>query len=939
MGTVKYTGPVASFHCPTEATIRSLKVHFSPKQEGSGDPSPENVRPIVGWDGCEGYCCRKNIGKIRGYSASSLQSNNGTRQLTNNYGTVLNTVDYNLPDTSLVITQNQAPETTTKSSYKNGYVCIVLDNLIFDETYKISFKITNIINNPLNAALTSLRGLSPYGNMVMPEVINDNIVCFTLPLREDRNSNYKAFELRICGMSFTMSEFMVTTVDVEDRTFEPYHGSTTDYEFGVLGKNKFNWNVPASESSPGSDPSTAREFTLGTYVIGMSVNNYYRQNYANWVLNPSVSNGTISFSSNAASGYGIAFPMKLTVSQTYFLSGTGNGVAGATYYDKDGNVISYQNNRLNNTIIIPENTVTTLIGFYANTKQTDFTFSNIQLELGSTATAYEPYDPNKTVYGGWVDLISGELMEEGIDNYPYEFISLNGTENWTIVKQNEQSTIFKYNYGIGAKSEGKSICSHFVLRLSSYTQLDIPNAFVHGMSGNLFIQTDNTLASTIEEFTNYLQEQYQNNTPVSVLFQANRVNKTYNLPPHSTELKTFLSANNIWSNADYVEVEYDLHETQTILARKQFIVANQPHIVKPAAAPLQNFVTDMAAPLKECKIFFTPVQEGEGDPSPDNVRPITGWTGVEVYKAGKNLCPAATSAEMYENWEYYESGRNYIIHGLPAGQAMTLQTNVLVDRGENISNLRLYLRGADYGFINTATPSGVGTLTRHVADNGTIRISHNNLGLSPTSYNVQLADTQLEVGSTAIAYEPYQGQTIPIDWSSAGTVYGGYVDLVSGEVWETHHKQVADGISLKCNSSYMTDTIIAAGIVYLNPVGLYSGVSTPNVLADAIPMYTQNYERDHELELPYATCTNAGNQYIIFKVANRAEHPEVTDANTCKNFVNTWLQEHPVTLVYELRTPTLITTLTPTALRTLIGTNNIWANNNGSNVQIKFWTH
>ena len=55
MGTVKYSGPVASFHCPTEATIRSLKVHFSPKQLGSGDPSPENIREIVGWDGVEAY--------------------------------------------------------------------------------------------------------------------------------------------------------------------------------------------------------------------------------------------------------------------------------------------------------------------------------------------------------------------------------------------------------------------------------------------------------------------------------------------------------------------------------------------------------------------------------------------------------------------------------------------------------------------------------------------------------------------------------------------------------------------------------------------------------------------------------------------------------------------------------------------------------------------
>ena len=64
MGVVKYTGPIASFHCPTNAEIRSLKVHFSPKQEGSGDPSPENVREIVGWDGVVARQSGKNLFNI-----------------------------------------------------------------------------------------------------------------------------------------------------------------------------------------------------------------------------------------------------------------------------------------------------------------------------------------------------------------------------------------------------------------------------------------------------------------------------------------------------------------------------------------------------------------------------------------------------------------------------------------------------------------------------------------------------------------------------------------------------------------------------------------------------------------------------------------------------------------------------------------------------------
>ena len=39
----------------------------------------------------------------------------------------------------------------------------------------------------------------------------------------------------------------------------------------------------------------------------------------------------------------------------------------------------------------------------------------------------------------------------------------------------------------------------------------------------------------------------------------------------------------------------------------------------------------VAAKLKQLKIAFSPVQEGSGDPSPENERPIHGWTGVNVW--------------------------------------------------------------------------------------------------------------------------------------------------------------------------------------------------------------------------------------------------------------------------------------------------------------------
>ena len=58
------SGDIASFRTPSRVPIESLKFHFLPKQEGSGDPSPTNIRPITGWTGLNGKRAGKNIFNI-----------------------------------------------------------------------------------------------------------------------------------------------------------------------------------------------------------------------------------------------------------------------------------------------------------------------------------------------------------------------------------------------------------------------------------------------------------------------------------------------------------------------------------------------------------------------------------------------------------------------------------------------------------------------------------------------------------------------------------------------------------------------------------------------------------------------------------------------------------------------------------------------------------
>ena len=54
-------------------------------------------------------------------------------------------------------------------------------------------------------------------------------------------------------------------------------------------------------------------------------------------------------------------------------------------------------------------------------------------------------------------------------------------------------------------------------------------------------------------------------------------------------------------------------------------------------------------PVKSLTVEIEPVQSGTGDPSPENVRPISGWTGANVSVTGKNLFHLGTSAADFTN--------------------------------------------------------------------------------------------------------------------------------------------------------------------------------------------------------------------------------------------------------------------------------------------------
>lgn len=84
--------------------------------------------------------------------------------------------------------------------------------------------------------------------------------------------------------------------------------------------------------------------------------------------------------------------------------------------------------------------------------------------------------------------------------------------------------------------------------------------------------------------------------------------------------------------------------------RRQIMGSNVPstaHLATATGNPL-TFATDMIRPLQSLVIPFTPVQEGSGYASIDNVRLITGWNGCEINHSGADISNPDT---LNVSWE------------------------------------------------------------------------------------------------------------------------------------------------------------------------------------------------------------------------------------------------------------------------------------------------
>lgn len=330
---------------------------------------------------------------------------------------------------------------------------------------------------------------------------------------------------------------------------------------------------------------------------------------------------------------------------------------------------------------------------------------------------------------------------------------------------------------------------------------------------------------------------------------------------------------------------------------------------------------------------FEPYQEGSGDPSPDNVRPIHGWTGLDIPVTGKNLFNE--SAVTIGKW----IGSDGAISSAPAGcisEYIEIVSNITVSlfyNGESPYSASIVEYDADKKFIKrnhkqwertgaTQTPLAV-TLeanTKYII----IQVYAPDAGSTLTPEILASEKIQVELGSTATAYEPYQGTTTPISWQTeAGEVYGGFVDVTRGKVVATWHgEHLNSSMTFRMSNKGTSQGVTIPGKMFTVSLdNIYKKYYWSNELCDKMLANYNPFEKAFR-------CIGLVGKDV------RVGFAEDDGIDTIEKF-KSWLDEvGGVTIVYGLETP-IEYDITPTDIKLLKGYNNVW-NSAGGNNEVQY---
>ena len=329
-----------------------------------------------------------------------------------------------------------------------------------------------------------------------------------------------------------------------------------------------------------------------------------------------------------------------------------------------------------------------------------------------------------------------------------------------------------------------------------------------------------------------------------------------------------------------------------------------------ATGAIASFSDGANVPVKDLTISIVPSQSGSGDPAPDNIRPISGWTGANVYVQGENFLK--NDYTLFSELGYYMVYKTNIPDGTPL--AINFFDN---DTTVDVSDVSM-------GFIsNKATGSALqGTDYVWVFQNGAVGTKYKNIAMeqeiricgfmvypknsSAVQRLFQRYKIMVAYGDTKpTAYVPFvSNPVLPISWQTeAGTVYGGTLDVTTGVLTVDMARVDLGTLDWQLNSTTHRAIVVFNDI---NPP------SVPTVLAKAI---AEKYA-----QIPASGSLTQDGKFAVVVIGSETRLYFYYDATVPSGG-----------LVYELATPQTYQ-LTPTEVKALLGNNNIFADTGDTTV-------
>jgi len=313
-------------------------------------------------------------------------------------------------------------------------------------------------------------------------------------------------------------------------------------------------------------------------------------------------------------------------------------------------------------------------------------------------------------------------------------------------------------------------------------------------------------------------------------------------------------------------------------ASAEGISASASQIAQNTANILKAFPTDTTSgsiasfsdgaddlPLKSLVVDINPVQDlSHGDPSPENICPISGWTSVGVEQSGVNVWDEEWEVGIYDNKTGEKRNSTTAIRSKNKIRCLSnVSYYVLVINSSTVEGFAVILYYDDYdNFIGLnsirsngvviTTPSACGKMAFYVASS------------YGTTYN---HDISINYPSTDHDYHPYTGRSITINLGQ--TVYGGKLDVLTGELtvypyYASYNGETLTGKWISDRDKYVSGTTPTIGAQVVN-IGA-QGVTVQLEPHEVESLYGVNniWADSGDTEVEYRADTKA---YIAKKIA------------------------------------------------------------------------